>query len=98
MLHHVERADLSTAEGKDRLVSELRDVFADIPSSAVREDLIALVAERLALPPALVSSWMPTPGGAEPTSADERRRPIVQPVAAEGGAGYAHPGALRDGS
>ena len=61
VLHHVERADLSTAEGKDRLVSELRDVFADIPSSAVREDLIALVAERLELPPALVSSWMPTP-------------------------------------
>jgi DNA primase len=61
VLHHVERADLSTAEGKDHLVSELRDVFADIPSSAVREDLIALVGERLALAPALVSSWMPTP-------------------------------------
>jgi DNA primase len=57
--HHVQRADLGTAEGKDRLVSELRAVFADIPSSALREDLIACVAERLALPAALVSSWLP---------------------------------------
>jgi DNA primase len=61
VLHHVERADLTTAEGKDRLVSEVRDVFADIPSNAVGEDLIGLAAERLALPPALVNSWMPTP-------------------------------------
>ena len=53
VLHHVERADLSTAEGKDRLVGELRDVFADIPSSAVREDLIALVAKRVGLSPRL---------------------------------------------
>jgi len=46
--YHVERGDLSNAEGKDRLVGELRDVFADVPSSAVREDLIALVANHLA--------------------------------------------------
>ena len=74
MLHQVERADLSTAEGKDHLVSELRDVFADIPSSAVREDLLELVAERLALPPALVSSWMPTP---ERTSLSSDARPAA---------------------
>lgn len=61
VLQQVERADLKTAEGKDRLVSELRDVFVDIPSSAVREDLIALVATHVALQPSLVSSWMPTP-------------------------------------
>jgi len=59
--HHIERSDLSTAEAKDCLVGELRDVFIDIPPSAVREDLIALVAERLELKPALVGSWMPTP-------------------------------------
>ena len=53
VLHHVERADLSTAEGKDHLASELRDAFAEIPSSAVREDLTALVSERLVLPPRL---------------------------------------------
>jgi DNA primase len=58
--HQVQRADLSSAEGKDRLVGELRAVFADIPSSVVREDLLGRVAERLTLPVALVSSWMPT--------------------------------------
>ena len=87
VLHHVRRADLGTAEGKDRLISELRAVFADIPSSAVREDLIALVAERLALPPALLSSWMPTP---DTLSREATSREIeAQPAAAEAGAGYA---------
>ena len=87
VLHHVERADVSTAEGKDRLVVELRDVFADIPSSAVREDLIALVAARVALQPALVSTWMPTPAvpaNNVPTSVAAH----AQQTAAEG-AGYA---------
>jgi len=58
--HHIERSDLSTAEAKDCLVGELRDVFIDIPPSAVREDLIVLVAKHLELEPALVGSWIPT--------------------------------------
>lgn len=66
--YHVERSDVSSAEGKDRLVSDLRAVFADIPSSAVREELIALVASHLQLQPALVSSWMPSPAGPAGTS------------------------------
>ena len=66
--YHVDRADVSTAEGKDLLVSQLREVFADIPPSAVREELIVLVAEHLALQPALVTSWMPT----REASADEQ--------------------------
>lgn len=56
--NHIDRADVATAEGKDRLVGELRDAFADIPSSAVREELIVLVANHLVSEPALVSSWM----------------------------------------
>jgi DNA primase len=73
VLHHVERADLSTAEGKDRLLRGLRDVFADIPSSAVREDLIAIVASHVALEPSLVSSLMPTPEAAS----DHRPTPVT---------------------
>ena len=82
--HHLARADLGTAEGKDRLVSDLRDVFADIPSSAVREDLIALVASRVGLQRALVSSWLPA------CEAASRQRPTsiaTDAVAAEGGPG-----------
>ncbi|MEJ7785896.1 MAG: DNA primase [Solirubrobacteraceae bacterium] len=56
----IECSDLSTAEAKDRLVGELREVFIDIPPSAVREDLIAVVANRLGLEPALVRKLMPT--------------------------------------
>jgi DNA primase len=84
VLHHVERADVSTAEGKDRLLRGLRDVFAVIPSSAVREDLIALVATRVALAPSLVSSWMPTPEAAS----DHRPTSVTTD---------AQPGAARDG-
>jgi hypothetical protein len=77
----------STAEGKDRLVSELRDVFVDIPSSAVREDLIALVATHLALRPSLVSLRMPTPGA----TSDDRPTSLTtdaQPSAAKGRPGH----------
>lgn len=56
--HHLERADIRTAEAKDRLVHELRDVFADIQPGAVREDLIGWVARHLELEPALVRSWL----------------------------------------
>ena len=69
--HHVDRVDVSTAEGKDSLVNELRDVFADIPSSALREDLIAGVAKHLALDAGLVGSWLRTAqsaGDPRPTS------------------------------
>ncbi|MDQ3675385.1 MAG: hypothetical protein M3401_01065, partial [Actinomycetota bacterium] len=81
--HHVDRADVSTAEGKDRLVSQLRAVFADIPSSAVREDLIVLVAKHLALQPDLLSSWMPTPSSANESPACLTTR--TEPAAATGG-------------
>ena len=56
--HHLERAELSSAEEKDRVVDELRGVFADIPASAVREELVALVAERLELEPRLLRAWL----------------------------------------
>ena len=56
--HHLERAELSSAEETDRVVEELRGVFADIPASAVREELVALVAERLDLEPQLLRACL----------------------------------------
>ena len=50
--------DLTSAEGKDAVISALRPVFAQIPPSAMREDLIGLVADRTELAPALVASWL----------------------------------------
>src|SRR5919204_608676 len=50
-------ADLSSAEGKDAAIAALRPVFAQIPPSAMREELVGLVADRTELAPALVASW-----------------------------------------
>jgi len=50
--------DLGSAEGKDAIIGALRPVFAQIPPSALREELIALVADRTDLSPALVGSWL----------------------------------------
>ena len=55
---HLERADIGTAEAKDRLIHELRDVFSDIQPGAVREDLSARVARHLKLESSLVESWL----------------------------------------
>jgi DNA primase len=67
-------ADLTSAEGKDAAIAALRPVFAQIPASAMREELVGLVADRTELAPALVASWLaqapraaaPTPGNGAP--------------------------------
>jgi DNA primase len=53
-------ADASSAEGKDRAIDELRPAFAPdvLPPSALREELLRTVADRLELPPSQVSSWL----------------------------------------
>jgi DNA primase len=71
--------DLASAEGKDAVIGALRPVFAHIPPSALREELVGLVADRTDLAPAMVGSWLaqdagrpaaarggPAPSGAAP--------------------------------
>ncbi len=55
--------DLSSAEGKDDVIAALRPVFAQVPASALREELLAMVADRTDLSPALVASWLAQPSG-----------------------------------
>ena len=55
------RADTTSAEGKDAVIAALLDVFADIPPSAVHEELLEGVAQHLACDLSLVRSWMATP-------------------------------------
>src|SRR4051794_36935864 len=59
------KGDLTRAEGKDAVIAALRPVFADIPPSALREELVALVADRTNLSPAMVASWLARDDGAE---------------------------------
>jgi DNA primase len=76
--------DLSSAEGKDAVIGALRPVFAQIPASAMREELVGLVADRTELAPALVASWLahgssPSHGAARPSDGNgaPRRRPAM---------------------
>src|SRR3954471_11353354 len=57
-------ADLASAEGKDKAIEELGPVFATMPPSALREELVRTVADRTDLAPSLVASWLPAPGDA----------------------------------
>jgi DNA primase len=79
--------DLSSAEGKDAVIAALRPVFAQIPASAMREDLVGLVADRTELAPALVASWLAQgpapaqgPGATGANGASQRRPAMPQPA------------------
>ena len=45
--------DHSSPEGRDRMIEQLRPVFATLPASAMRMELTQLVSERLDVPPSL---------------------------------------------
>lgn len=49
----LDAGDRSSAEGRDRMLDELRPVFATIPPSALRMELVRTVSERLDLPESL---------------------------------------------
>ena len=57
----LDTADLSGAEGKDRVIDALRPVFAGLPPSVLRQELLGVVASRLDLSDALVGELL---GGA----------------------------------
>ncbi|HEY7618470.1 MAG TPA: DNA primase [Solirubrobacteraceae bacterium] len=69
----VERAldagDLSRAEGKDAVIAALRPVFEGLEASAVRDELVGLVADRMNLAPSLVAERLAARGGAPPAAA-----------------------------
>lgn len=70
--------DTSTPQGRDRLIDELRPVFAEVGPGAMRQDLEKRVAARLALPEAMVGSLLGGGGGAgrgERIGPGSQRRP-----------------------
>jgi DNA primase len=95
----VERAlatgDLRGAEGKDHVIAELRPVFATLPPSVLREELLALVADRLSLSAELLASLLARGGagagggadaraGARPADRAERSAPVRETVVPTG--------------
>jgi DNA primase len=68
----LDRADLSTAEGKDRTVAALAPVMKQLRPGAQRDELYELAAERLGVTAAKLSEWLRSP----PVPAEELRPPI----------------------
>ena len=68
-------ADLETAEGKDRAVSELAPIITPLPASAMRDELTELAAAALGVNGAKLTEWL---GRARPLPAPE---PSAVPVA-----------------
>src|SRR5205823_12631341 len=85
----LDRGDLDSAEGKDRVIDALRPVFAGIPASAVREELLGRVADRIGLAPSLVASWLANGAAARPGAASRRAAAAVgaqrEPAGSAGG-------------
>jgi DNA primase len=79
----LERGELAGAEGKDRVIEALRPVFSTLPPSALREELLALVADRTGLAPSLVASWLEQPARTPPA------RPAADSAAGRGAPGGA---------
>jgi DNA primase len=79
----LETGDLANAEGKDNVIDALGPVFATLAPSALREELLAHVADRLDLAPSLVSSWLPAPG--QPGAASMGRKGTPAGEAGRGG-------------
>ena len=64
--------DDSSPEGRDRMIEQLRPVFATLPPSAMRMELMRMVSSRLALPESLAEQLL-GPGGAQrPSTAGGR--------------------------
>ncbi len=59
-------ADLASAEGKDRAVSELAPIIKPLPASAMRDELTELAAAALGVPGAKLTEWL---GRARPAPA-----------------------------
>ncbi|MDQ3677082.1 MAG: DNA primase [Actinomycetota bacterium] len=82
VMRALEGGDLSDAEGKDRVLAELGAVFADLPPSAVREDLLRIVADRTNLPLDLLASLLPfRRGGGRSDDANGRSLDSASPRA-----------------
>jgi len=69
VLRALETGDLTSAEGRDRVIDELGDVLLPMGPSAEREELRRIAADRLDMSPELLEQRLPRGGGpAQPTA------------------------------
>ncbi len=62
------RAELGSAEGRDKALQELRPVLCELPASVVRDELVRRVAGRLELSEARLASLVSGGGSATPAA------------------------------
>lgn len=81
------QGDHSSSEGRDRMIEQLRPVFAQLPASAMRLELTQMVSERLGLPPSLVEQAMSGKGPGDPdvTPTETRTRAARADAQAQAG-------------
>ncbi len=72
VLRRLEVGDLSSAEGRDRVLQELREDFTLLPRSAEREELARIAASRLDLSTDLLESLL-TAGPSGPATVGDHR-------------------------
>jgi len=81
----LETGDHGSPEGRDRMVEELRPVFAMLPPSAMRLELTKLVSGRLALPESLMETLLASQTGQRQGNQSGRSVPgDAQPVPTNG--------------
>jgi DNA primase len=93
--------DDSSPEGRDRMVAELRPVFATLPPSAMRMELTRLVSGRLGLSEGLAETLLASSGGrarAGERLTREGQGPGGQSMSADRGAGRGTSAVGDDGS
>ena len=85
--------DARSAEGRDRILGELRPLLAGLAPGAMREELLRMVAGQLALPDTVLASLVHDPAGAVRGGAGPRGGDGSRPdgEAASGGAGNGGP-------
>jgi DNA primase len=87
------QGDDSSPEGRDKMIEELRPVFATLAPSAMRMELTRLVSGRLELPESLAETLLgPRGGSAAPgTRAGARQTSRDQPARQGGSGAYGSP-------
>ncbi len=75
----LERADLRSAEGKDRAIAELAPLFSTLPVSALRDDLLRRAAGRMELTESRLAAMLAGKGTAAPATAEARAEPPSPP-------------------
>jgi DNA primase len=74
VLRTLDTGDVRSAEGKDHVLDELRPVFAELPASVLRSELLRTVSDRLDVPADLVEQLLRRPRTSRPSAPPVPRR------------------------